>query len=93
MLREPRWLTDIRSPHRRGWYRNGWTCLCPRRKLLLRLIGVYTCPTAYQKDHYFCRNNGDIRQTIVIVHSRKEIERMSPDDLEGELIVRMFVVQ
>jgi hypothetical protein len=55
--------------------------------------GVYTCPTAYQKDHYFCRNNGDIRQTIVIVHSRKEIERMSPDDLEGELIVRMFVVQ
>ena len=55
--------------------------------------GVSTCPTAYQKDHYFCRNNQDTYPTIRIVHSRKQIERMSPDDLEGELIVRMFVVQ
>ena len=54
--------------------------------------GVSTCPTAYKKDHYFCRDNRDIYPIIRIVHSRKQIERMTPDDLEGELIIRMFVL-
>jgi hypothetical protein len=54
---------------------------------------VNTCPTAYQKDHYFCRKGGDIYPIIRIVHSRRQIERMTPDDLEGQLMVRMFVVQ
>jgi hypothetical protein len=54
---------------------------------------VNTSPTAYQKDHYFCRKSGDKYSIIRIVHSRRQVERMTPDDLEGQLMIRMFVVQ
>lgn len=60
--------------------------------------GVSTCRTAYQKDHYFCRTTyspgtlGYWEESISFVHSRKQIERMTPDDLEGQLMVRMFVL-
>jgi hypothetical protein len=53
---------------------------------------VSTCPTAHQKDLYFSRNNRDTYLTIPIVHSRKQIERMTPDDPEEELIDRLFVL-
>lgn len=53
---------------------------------------VNRSPTAYQKDHYFCRKSKDAYQTIRIVHTRKQIERMTPEDLEGELIAKLFVL-
>lgn len=57
--------------------------------------GVSTCPTAHQKDHYFCRKSGDSYSVIYsppLVHSRKQIERMTPDEFEGELIAKLFVL-
>ena len=51
-----------------------------------------TSPTAYKKDHHFCRKRGDKYQTIRIVHSLRQIDRMTLEDLEGELIARLFVL-
>lgn len=63
----------------------------------MRRYGYYvsTSPTAYQKDHFFCFNRGSLYFVLCptyLVHSRKQIERMTADDLEGELIAKLFVL-
>jgi hypothetical protein len=50
----------------------------------------YSYVETASRDHLFVERAG---YPISFAHSRKEIERMSPDDLEGQLIEEMFVVQ
>ena len=42
------------------------------------------------RDHLFVESRPWL--PICFVHSRKQIKRMTPDDLEGQLMVRMFVL-